>query len=484
MYIKELDKDYPVNYIIHNNNKAHGLAKCGRGDFDIPENTKLLIVPDAGTNDYMQCNQLVDRGIDIICLDHHEKEDWLVDSKAIIVNNQMSDKYSNKAFSGVGVTYEFLRALDDWHLCKDPDDYLDLVSFGNISDAMDIRSAPTRYYIESGIKNINNKFLKALNKAQEFSTKGEINIHNISWYWTPILNSMIRIGSLEDRDLLFRAFIETDEVFDYKKRDGSIVDEDIYTRAARLCKNIKAKQDKLRDKLFDELKADVDPDDKVVMVVADNSDPGLIGLSAMKLCDAIKKPTIVLRDLGNGTYGGSCRNYNGSPIKDFKELVNSVRLFSFAMGHANAFGTEILEENLVEAKEALNDALDNIVYDDTIYVDFILDSYDVDYEFIKTIDDSKWLYGNGIQAPVVAVRSVVVDLEDIVVMGKNGDSIAFISDGIKYCKFKLAEDDMLLTLKNAGAEGEVTLDVVGACSINEYMGKRTAQFIVQDYNIT
>ena len=100
MYIKELDKDYPVNYIIHNNNKAHGLAKCGRGDFDIPENTKLLIVPDAGTNDYMQCNQLVDRGIDIICLDHHEKEDWLVDSKAIIVNNQMSDKYSNKAFSG------------------------------------------------------------------------------------------------------------------------------------------------------------------------------------------------------------------------------------------------------------------------------------------------------------------------------------------------------------------------------------------------
>ena len=32
-YIKEIDENYPVHYIIHNNNKSHGLAKMDDGDF-------------------------------------------------------------------------------------------------------------------------------------------------------------------------------------------------------------------------------------------------------------------------------------------------------------------------------------------------------------------------------------------------------------------------------------------------------------------
>ena len=33
-----------------------------------------------------------------------------------------------------------------------------------------------------------------------------------------VLNGMIRIGSQEEKELLFRAFIEQDEFFEYKKR--------------------------------------------------------------------------------------------------------------------------------------------------------------------------------------------------------------------------------------------------------------------------
>ena len=227
-YIKDLDEDYPVHYIIHNNNKVHGLCKMDDGDFQIPKGTKLLIIPDAGTNDTDECNKLISEDVDCIILDHHEAEEISLNNKAIIVNNQTSDDYTCKSFSGVGVAYEFAKALDDYYVCVLADKYLDLVAFGNISDVMSIKNCQTRYYIEQGLKNINNKFLRALDKAQEFSTKGEVNIHNISWYWTPICNSMIRIGSLEDRDLLFRAFIETDEVFPYKKRGSDEpVDEDI-----------------------------------------------------------------------------------------------------------------------------------------------------------------------------------------------------------------------------------------------------------------
>lgn len=477
-----MDKDYPVHYIIHNNNKAHGLSKMDKGDFMLPAGTKLFIIPDAGTNDIEQLNALVESGIDCICLDHHEKENSDIECKAIIINNQISDNYTDKSFSGVGIAYEFARALDDYYICILADKYLDLVAFGNISDVMDIRNAQTRYYIERGIKQINNKFLRAINKAQEFSTKGEVSIHNISWYWTPICNSMIRIGSLEDRDLLFRAFIETDEVFPYQKRGSSeFIDEDIYTRAARLCKNIKSKQDKMRDKLCEELKGQVNPEDKIAILVANNADAGIVGLATMRLAEWANKPCIVLAEREKGILSGSARNCNNSFVEDLKEVVSSVKMFNFAQGHSGAFGCSLNSDKLQAARQALNNALGNYHYDDTIYCDFILDADDIDYWFVKTIDDSKWLYGTGIEEPVVAVENIIVRAEDCMVMGQNLDAIAFMHNGIKYCKFKCKDDDELLEFANGMGDEEITLNLVGKCSINTYGNSTTAQFIMNDY---
>lgn len=481
-YIKMLDEDYPVRYILHNNNKAHGLAKMAEGDFYIPYNTKLFIVPDAGTNDSEQFNELINNGIDCIILDHHEAEDIAKSNNAIIVNNQVSKNYTDKEFSGAGVVMEFLRALDDYYICDYANKFLDLCAFANISDVMDIRNSQTRYYIEEGIQHIRNKFLVALAKAQEFSTKGITNIHTISWYWTPILNSMIRIGEIEDRDLVFRAFIETDEVFPYKKRGSDIeVDEDIYTRAARLCKNIKAKQDKMRDALYDSLKDEINPEDKVVVLVANGADSGIVGLSCMKLCGYAQKPTIVLQEYKDGVLGGSARNYDGSPVKDFKELVNSVGLFNFAQGHSSAFGCDINADKLEDARDALNEALEHIEYDDTIYVDFILEPYDLDADFFQTLDKNQWVWGHGISEPLVVVEGVEVSTDEIAIMGKDKNSISFFADGVKYCKFKLSQDDKLLQLANDATGETIKLNVVGECSINDYGGKRVAQMIINEY---
>ena len=484
-YIKELDEDYPVHYIIHNNNKAHGLGKMDEGDFELPDGVKLFIIPDAGTNDVEQLNKLVENGVDCICLDHHEKENSDIECKAIIVNNQISDDYTCKSFSGVGIAYEFARAVDDTLVCDLANRYLDLVAFGNISDVMNIKNSQTRYYIEQGMKNINNKFLKALDKTQEFSTKGEVNIHNIAWYWTPICNSMIRIGPLEDRDLLFRAFVETDETFPYKKRGSTEeVDEDIYTRAARLCKNTKSKQDKMRDALCEELKEQVNLEDKVVILATEDGDSGIVGLSCMKLADSIGRPCIIVKDIGEGKLAGSARNCRNSIVKDFKELVSATQIFDFAAGHSGAFGCQLNIDKLEEARKALNDALENYEYDDTIYCDFIIDAYDIDYEFIKTIDDHRWVWGQGVEEPTVAIENIEITADDCVIMGKNLDSVAFMYGGAKYCKFKCSEDDELLQFASGVGDDYATLNIVGKCSINTYGGSSTAQVIIDDYEFT
>ena len=484
-YIKRQKPDYPVSYLIHHNNKAHGLAKMDSGDFEIPVGTKLLIIPDAGTNDTEQCNRLIDDGVDVIIIDHHEMENVGHNNRAIIVNNQISDNYTNKALSGAGIVYEFLRAIDDLDWTTYAEEYLDLVALAQVSDVMDLRSFPTRYYVNQGLCQISNKMLNALIEAQDYSMKSKVNPTTVAWFITPILNAMIRIGSYEERELLFRAFIEDYEEFDYKKRSREVIKENIYDRAARLCKNAKSRQDKIRDKLYSELESMVDYNDKVSIIVAENTDPGIVGLSAMKLADSIKRPVVVLRDIGNGILGGSLRNYDNSPITDLKELLNQTGLFK-AMGHANAAGTEIAQSNLQTAKDILNEQLRDIVYDSSYLCDFIVDFEEMDIPFITDIDSYDWVWCTGIKEPIVAVTNISVNRDDMHLQGKNRDSITFEHEGVKYVMFKMSEDNELLQfVNNWGDDNDsIIFDAVVTCSVNAYEGVLQPQCIIKDINIT
>ena len=196
-YIKQMDSDYPVDYILHGRAKAHGLSD----DVKILSDIDLLIIPDAGTNDKNEIKHINEDGIDILILDHHElegknkQEDLIFDDalngtiyETVIVNNQMSNNYSNKNLCGAGVVYRFLQALDEENWNEFADDYLDLCALANISDVMDMRSFETRYFTDMGLLNIQNKCFKALVDAQDYSMGGKINIHNVQWYITPILN--------------------------------------------------------------------------------------------------------------------------------------------------------------------------------------------------------------------------------------------------------------------------------------------------------
>ena len=485
LYIKAQDPDYPVFYMIHQNNKAHGLSRMNSGDIEIPEGTKLLIVPDAGTNDTEQCNQLIDDGIDVIILDHHEMEEVGKGNRAIIVNNQISPNYFNKDFSGAGVCYEFLKALDDIEWTTHADNCLDLVALAQVSDVMDLRSFPTRYYVNQGFKQIKNKMLQALIDAQDYSMKSKINPTSVAWYCTPILNAMIRIGSYEERELLFKAFVECDEEFDYKKRTGEVVKENIYDRAARLCKNAKSRQDKLRDKLYIALESKVNYDDKVIVIVENDTDPGIVGLSAMKLADNIKRPVVVLRDIGHDALGGSLRNYDNSPVEDLKELLNQTGLFK-AMGHANAAGAEIAKKDLQEAKDMLNEQLKDVVYDSSYLCDFVLSFDELDIAFVKEIDNYDWVWCTGIKEPIVAVTDICVARKDIHLQGKEYNSIWFEHEGVKYVMFKMADDDDLRGFAASGwtkDDEEIVFDAVVTCSVNAYDGILQPQCIIKDYQL-
>ena len=490
LYIKRMDENYPVEYILHKRAKAHGLSD----DVIIPSDVKLLIIPDAGTNDCKECKELSEKGVDILILDHHEKEED--NPYALIINNQMSDSYPNKCLCGAGVVYRFLQALDDENWNEFADDYLDLCALANISDVMDMRSFETRYLTDLGLLNINNKCFKALIDAQNYSMNGKVNIHNIQWYITPILNGMIRIGSQEEKELLFRAFIEQDEFFEYKKRatkdkPAETIQESIYDRSARLCKNAKSRQDKQKEKSVEqiaEIAQSIPFDDKVVMIdTSDILDTGLTGVVAIKIAEMFNKPCILLnkfldKKTGKITYGGSARNVNHSPIESFKDIVNSTNVFNFGKGHANAFGVNLDLDKKDEAINAINNILRDVEYDSTYRVDFILDIEDVDIKLITELARFEDIVCQGIEEPMLAVENISLTKDCFDIFGKNEDTISFTIDEIKYIQFKCKEGNPLYDwIQNAWDENDsVTFNIVGKPSINEYNGVRTPQIIIED----
>lgn len=500
-YIKQMDSDYPVDYILHGRAKAHGLSD----DIKILSDIDLLIIPDAGTNDKNEIKHINEDGIDILILDHHElegknkQEDLIFDDalngtiyETVIVNNQMSNNYSNKNLCGAGVVYRFLQALDEENWNEFADDYLDLCALANISDVMDMRSFETRYFTDMGLLNIQNKCFKALVDAQDYSMGGKINIHNVQWYITPILNGMIRIGSSEEKELLFRAFIEQDEFFEYKKRKpAETIQESIYDRAARLCKNAKSRQDKQKEKCVSqiaEIAQHIPQENKVVMIdTSDILDNGLTGVVAIKIAEMFNKPCILLnkfldKKTGKITYGGSARNIDNSPIDSFKDIVNSTNILD-GRGHANAFGIVGLEiDKKDDALNRLNDILQDVEYDSTYRVDFIVDIDDVTVKIVTDLARLEDIIGQGIEEPMLAIENISLTKEQFEIFGKNEDTISFMIDEIKYIQFKCKEGNQLYDwLQNAWDENDsVVFNIVGKPSINEYNGVRTPQIIIED----
>ena len=88
-------------------------------------------MPDAGSNEYEKHKELKDLNIDCLVLDHHDAP--YESEFALVVNNQLSERYENKDLSGVGIVWQLCRAMDHFSIeesNRPADSYLDLVAVG------------------------------------------------------------------------------------------------------------------------------------------------------------------------------------------------------------------------------------------------------------------------------------------------------------------------------------------------------------------
>lgn len=211
------------------------------------DNSDLVIIPDAGSGDWNECKRLIDSGKDVIILDHHAID--TSGNPAIVINNQSSKNITDKAMTGVGITYKFTKLLDKYYKVNYADDYLDLVALGMIGDRADVLNLQTRYLILKGLEEIRNhtnknKLISTFVEAQMYSMNNKVTINGMGFYVCPLINSMIRLGDYQDKCYMFEALCNSDKFLDRKVRGQGIVNMPIQDYVLKACQSSNRKTEK------------------------------------------------------------------------------------------------------------------------------------------------------------------------------------------------------------------------------------------------
>lgn len=486
-YIKAISPNQKISYMLHEH-KEHGLQDHTQTIIDSNEFYDLIILPDSSSNDYEYHEALKEHGMRCLVLDHHEiDDDQPISDNACIINNQLSPNYSNKELTGAGVAWQFCRYFDqvkDYHYS---DSLIDLAALGVCGDMGSVLELENRYIMLYGFSHVKNYFFKCAIEKQAYSMNNEVTPINVAFYIVPMMNAMIRMGSMEEKERLFLGLIDGHRQVPCNKRGAKGTMEEVAIESLRECTNAKAKQNRLTDQMVSELEQKIFKYDllenKILFIRLNDDDEypsEVTGLTAMKLAAKYKRPTILARLNDEGYDRGSIRNVADCELQDLKKFLNDSGYFEWVQGHANAAGASILDSNLRAFHEYANEALKDINFNEGMYdVNFIREPNASDLEsLIYDLASNTNIYGQGNPEPLIFVPNIYLDNADYKVIGTNKDTVRFEKNGVIFIKFHASD-----LIEQLGKCNEIKISIVGKPNINEWMGNQSAQLFIEDYEV-
>lgn len=482
-YLKRLNPKKEIQYFIHSG-KQHGFSDLMEQLED--KDWSIIIAPDSATNDGEYISRF---SCPVLCVDHHIKEEnTIIPSNMILVNNQTSPNYKNKDLCGAGVTWQLCRALDDFFIKDLAWEYIDLCALGIVADMMSMLEVENQYLVQTGFKNIKNKMFKTLLEKQDYSMGGKITPITVAFYIVPLINAMIRVGSMDEKERLYLSFVMPEVMVDCHKRGAKGTKERLCIESTRECMNAKSHQDKMKEQMVEKLEAKIFKKDllsnQVLFIRLEDDDvfpAELNGLIAMSIASKYKRPTIVARLNDEGYIRGSARAPGNTELKSFKNFMASTKLFEYTLGHDQALGISIFDRNLSTFHEIANKELSKIDFGENYYdVDFVMRADDQKIEeAIEELCAIEQVYGQQNEEPVMAITNLNVSQNNVKIIGKNLDTLRIEKNGITYVKFRAK--DLIRELKDFPGDMDITL--VGKPNLNEWGGKTTPQIFITDLEI-
>ena len=311
---------------------------------EVAQKAKLLITVDCGVSNVEEVALAKELGLTVIITDHHQPPEIL--PAADVVMDPLLGDYPFPYLCGAGIALKICQALQGM---AGVEKRLDLAALATVADVVPLLDE-NRVIVREGMRRMETTSrpgLKAL--LASAGTEPPLTADHLAFRLGPRINAAGRLG---DAKLGVHLLLTPDPA--KAQHIAGLLETANRTR-----------QDLEREmtaSALTQLSLEELAKSHVVIVSGEGWNPGLVGLTAGRLCERFHLPAIAL-SLRDGTATGSCRSIPGVNI--YRMLSACADLLEHFGGHEQAAGLTVKEENLPLLRKRLEKVISESAPEET-----------------------------------------------------------------------------------------------------------------------
>lgn len=329
-----------IFYIPQREGEGYGM-NIGAVEYLKEQGVSLIVTVDNGISSVQEVARANELGIDVVVTDHHRPQEILPDAVAVVDAYRPDDTSPYKHFSGVGIAFKLLMALEDG--AGDVEDlleaYSDLAAIGTIGDIVPL-TGENRTLIRAGLERLSQSDrpgVQALLENAGIAGKA-LTSTNVAFTLVPRINATGRMGAPERAvRLLISGYEEEAEVLS----EEICADNEERRRV----------EAEIAEAAFADIEAKGYMKDRVVVVDGENWHHGVIGIVASRVTERCGKPCMII-SRGETEAKGSGRSVEGFSL--FEAICACGDLLIKFGGHPMAAGITLKPENIEAFRKRIN----------------------------------------------------------------------------------------------------------------------------------
>lgn len=329
-----------IFYIPQREGEGYGM-NIGAVEYLKEQGVSLIVTVDNGISSVQEVARANELGIDVVVTDHHRPQEILPDAVAVVDAYRPDDTSPYKHFSGVGIAFKLLMALEDG--AGDVEDlleaYSDLAAIGTIGDIVPL-TGENRTLIRAGLERLSQSDrpgVQALLENAGVAGKA-LTSTNVAFTLVPRINATGRMGAPERAvRLLISGYEEEAEVLS----EEICADNEERRRV----------EAEIAEAAFADIEAKGYRKDRVVVVDGENWHHGVIGIVASRVTERCGKPCMII-SRGETEAKGSGRSVEGFSL--FEAICACGDLLIKFGGHPMAAGITLKPENIEAFRKRIN----------------------------------------------------------------------------------------------------------------------------------
>ena len=329
-----------IFYIPQREGEGYGM-NMGAVEYLKEQGVSLIVTVDNGISSVQEVARANEIGIDVVVTDHHRPQEILPDAVAVVDAYRPDDTSPYKHFSGVGIAFKLLMALEDG--AGDVEDlleaYSDLAAIGTIGDIVPL-TGENRTLIRAGLERLSQSDrpgVQALLENAGVAGKA-LTSTNVAFTLVPRINATGRMGAPERAvRLLISGYEEEAEVLS----EEICADNEERRRV----------EAEIAEAAFADIEAKGYMKERVVVVDGENWHHGVIGIVASRVTERCGKPCMII-SRGETEAKGSGRSIEGFSL--FEAICACGDLLIKFGGHPMAAGITLKPENIEAFRKRIN----------------------------------------------------------------------------------------------------------------------------------